>query len=162
MKRYPAMTTHLGMIVWMALCSCGAWAAGSEVAALHAVDQAWVKAFNANDAAAAAKLYDEKAVLLPPGGLPAKGKAAIRDALAKEMGGAAQGGIVLSLDPHPDGGVSGNMGWVSGTFTVKDKSGKTVDTGKYLSVSLKKGGKWLYLRDMWNSDTAPAAEPAKK
>jgi hypothetical protein len=36
-----------------------------------------------------------------------------------------------------------------------------IDTGKYLSVSKKTGGKWLYERDTWNSDAAPAAaEPA--
>jgi len=136
--------------------------AGSEVAALHAVDQAWLKAFNANDADAIAKLYDEHAILLPPGAPMAKGRAAIREALAKEMAGAAQGGIAFSLDPSPDGGVSGSMGWVSGTYTVKDKAGKLLDKGKYLSVSTKKGGKWLYVRDTWNSDGAPAAEPPKK
>jgi hypothetical protein len=49
---------------------------------------------------------------------------------------------------------------------VKDKAGKVVETGKYLSVSMKKGGKWLYVRDTWNADSAPAptesAAPAKK
>jgi hypothetical protein len=27
-----------------------------------------------------------------------------------------------------------------------------IDTGKYLSVSKKKDGEWLYIRDTWNSD----------
>ena len=41
------------------------------------------------------------------------------------------------------------------------KNGQVLDKGKYLSVSRKIGGKWLYVRDMWNSDNAPAsAEPA--
>jgi hypothetical protein len=52
------------------------------------------------------------------------------------------------------------MGWVSGTYTVKDKSGRVVETGKYLSVSRKQGGKWLYVRDTWNSDAAPAEAAA--
>jgi hypothetical protein len=47
------------------------------------------------------------------------------------------------------------MGWQSGTYTVTDKSGKVVESGKYLSVSMKKGGKWLYVRDTWNADAAP-------
>jgi ketosteroid isomerase-like protein len=35
------------------------------------------------------------------------------------------------------------------------------DTGKYLSVSKKKDGKWLYVRDAWNSDSPPPSrEPA--
>jgi uncharacterized protein (TIGR02246 family) len=155
---------YLLSIAALCLCSLGAAAAGAggEVAALHAVDQLWVKAFNSNDPEGAAKLYDENAILLPPGAPAAKGRAAIRAALAKEMAGAAKDGISFALDPKPDGGVSGNMGWVSGTYTVKDKSGKLLDAGKYLSVSMKKGGKWLYIRDTWNSDGPPAPEPAKK
>jgi hypothetical protein len=58
------------------------------------------------------------------------------------------------------------MGWQSGTYVVKDKTGKVVETGKYLSVSMKKSGKWLYIRDTWNADSAPppaeGAVPAKK
>lgn len=167
MKHLAGMARWVCIIATTSLCSLAAWGAGpaSELAALHAVDQAWLKAFRANDPAAAANLYDENAILLPPGAPSAKGKAAIRDALAREMEGAMKGGIVFALDPKPDGGVSGNMGWVSGTYTVTDKSGKVLDKGKYLSVSVKKGGKWLYVRDTWNSDGAPAADaaaPAKK
>jgi len=135
-----------------------------EVAAIHAVDQAWLKAFNAGDADTMAKLYDEHATLLPPGAPGVSGRAAIRDFLAKAVAGAAKDGLAFSLGPKPD--VSGNMGWASGTYAVKDKSGKVVDTGKYLSVSMKKGGKWLYLRDTWNSDGPPppaeGAAPPKK
>ena len=105
-------------------------------------------------------------MLLPPGAPGAKGRAAIRAFFAKDIPASQKDGIVFSLGAKPDGGVSGNMGWVSGTYTVKDKSGKVVDAGKYLSVSQKKGGKWLYVRDTWNSDgpQAPAesAAPPKK
>jgi hypothetical protein len=40
--------------------------------------------------------------------------------------------------------------------------GAVVETGKFLSVSRKKDGKWLYLRDTWNADapSAPSAPPA--
>jgi len=45
---------------------------------------------------------------------------------------------------------------------LKDKTGKVIDTGKYLSVSKKKDGKWLYARDTWNSDgPPPSTEPAR-
>jgi ketosteroid isomerase-like protein len=138
----------------------------SAVAALHAVDQKWVKAYNAGDVDGVANLYDENAMLMPPGSPGAKGRAAIRAFFAKDIPASQKDGIVFSLDPKPDGGVSGNMGWVSGKYVVKDKSGKVVDAGKYLSVSQKKGGKWLYIRDTWNSDgpQAPAesSAPPKK
>jgi hypothetical protein len=35
-----------------------------------------------------------------------------------------------------------------------------VDTGKSLSVARKRDGKWLMIRDTWNSDRPPAPPPA--
>jgi ketosteroid isomerase-like protein len=130
----------------------------AEVAAVLAVDQIWVKAYNSNDVDTVASLYDEHAVLLPPGAPGASGRAAIRAFFAKDMAASAKAGVAFSLGPKRDGGVSGDMGWASGTYVVKDKSGHVVDTGKYLSVSVKKGGKWLYFRDTWNSDGPPGAK----
>ena len=157
-----------GLVVVLGLCGVSASAADptSEVSAIHAVDQVWLKAYNSGDVDTAANLFDENAVLLPPGAPAAHGRAAIRAFLAKDMAGAAKEGVTLSLTGKPDGGVSGDVGWSSGTYAVKDKSGRVVDTGKYLSVSRKKNGKWLYIRDSYNSDSPPAAAepaaPAKK
>jgi hypothetical protein len=55
------------------------------------------------------------------------------------------------------------MGWSSGTWTVRDKEGKVLDSGWYFSVSRKVGGKWLYVRDSWNSNgpATPAATTEK-
>ena len=152
-----------GVMVVLAVCSIESSAAdlAAGVAAMHAVDQVWVKAYNAGDVDTVASLYDEHAVLLPPGAPGANGRAAIRTFFAKDIAASAKDGVTFSLGAKPDGGVSGDMGWVSGTYVVKDKSGRVVDTGKYLSVSRKRGGKWLYVRDTWNSDGPPAsAEPA--
>ena len=131
-----------------------------EMAALQAVDQSWVKAYNAGNADGVASLYDENAVLLPPGGPAVSGRAAIKAFFAKDTAESQKAGVAFSLGAKAAGGISGDMGWQSGTYAVKDKSGKVVDTGKYLSVSMKKGGKWLYIRDTWNSDGAPAPAPA--
>lgn len=128
--------------------------AAAEVKALQAVDQTWVKAYNAGDADTAASLYDERAILMPPGAQSAHGRAAIRAFLASDMAMSAKAGVTFHLDERPDGGVMGAMGWMSGTYSVTDKSGKVVETGKYLSVSKKESGKWLYVRDTWNSDGA--------
>lgn len=128
----------------------------NEMAALQATDRTWLKAYNAGDVDTLASLYDEHAVLLPPGTPAANGRAAIRAFFAKDTAESAAAGITFSLDPRPTGGVSGDMGWQSGSYVVKDKMGKVVDTGKYLSVSRKKHGKWLYVRDTWNSDIPPA------
>ena len=156
----------LCIIVGLAVFSIESAAADSakEMAALQAADQNWAKAYNAGNADAVASLYDEQAVLLPPGAPGVNGRAAIKAFFAKDTAESQKAGVAFSLGPQPAGGVSGDIGWQSGTYAVKDKAGKVVEAGKYLSVSMKKGGKWLYVRDTWNADGAPAesAAPAKK
>ena len=156
-----AMSFVLALIALLGVNAYAADAA-ADVVALQAVDQAWEKAYNSADAEALASLYDEKAVLMPPGAQAAHGRAAIRAFLAGDAAASKKAGVTFHLGPHPDGGVNGNMGWCSGTYTATDKSGKVVDTGKYLSVSKKEGGKWLYVRDTWNSDGAPPADAGKQ
>ena len=102
-----------------------------------------------------AALYAEDAILLPPG---ASGRAAILEFITRDIARSKGAGAVFTVNPKTDVGVSGNMGWESGTYKVLVK-GAVVETGKFLSVSRKKDGKWLYLRDTWNSD-APPAPPA--
>jgi ketosteroid isomerase-like protein len=147
------------VVAALAVCWGNARAADpvAEVAAIHAADQAWLKGYNSGDVGAVVSLYGEDAVLLPPGAPRANGRTAIRAFFDKDMAASAKEGLKFSLGAYPDGGVSGDMGWSSGTYAVKDKSGHVVDTGKYLSVSRKKGGKWLYIRDTWNSDGPPAS-----
>jgi len=145
------------LLVAFALLGVDAFAAdtAADVAAMHAVDQAWLKAYLAADADALANLYDEKAVLQPPGAPAAHGRAAIKAFLGADAAASKKAGVVFHLGANPDGGANGDLGWVSGTYSVTDSGGKVVDTGKYLSVSKKVGGKWLYVRDTWNSDGPP-------
>ena len=144
-----------------------AHAAGSaDEAAIRAQTTSWIKAYNGGDAKAIAALYAEDAILLPPGAPGAKGRAAIQTFIAKDIADSKQAGAVFNVDPKTDVGVSGDLGWESGTYTVTVK-GVTVEAGKFLSVSRKKDGKWLYIRDTWNADAAaapaaPPAAPAKK
>ena len=133
-------------------------AASPDEAAIRAQTTAWEKAYSAGDAKALAALYTEDAVLMPPGVPPLSGRMAILDYFTKDVAAAKAAGAVFTLNPKTDVGVSGNMGWESGTYKVTVK-GATVETGKFLSVSRKKDGKWLYLRDTWNAD-APPAPPA--
>jgi ketosteroid isomerase-like protein len=149
--------------------SVSAGDAKSDLAAVHAADQAWQKAYNGGDLAAVLALYDAQAILYPPGSPPLQGSAAIKTYFSKDILDSAKAGVVFVLDPKPDGGVSGDIGWASGTYAVKTKAGKVLDRGWYFSVSQRKDGKWVYLRDAFNSSTppvpaaapAPAAPPAK-
>ena len=137
--------------------------ASKDEAAIRAINPAWVKAYNAEDAKTISGLYAEQAVLLPPGAPAAKGNAAIRAYLAKDMAESAKAGVTFSIDAKTDVGVSGDLGWESGTYAVKAKSGASVEVGKYLTVYKKSDGKWLIIRDTWNADAPPApATSAKK
>src|SRR5260370_1204464 len=66
-------------------------------------------------------------------------------------------GVGLVDGPTSDVSVSGDLAWQWGTFKITDKSGAGVDAGKYLTVFQRKDGKWVIIRDTWNSDAAPAA-----
>lgn len=108
-------------------------------------------------------LYEEDSVLMPPHASVAQGHAAIRVFLNADTAGAKAAGVKI-VPGMSTAGVSGDTGWESGSYTVTDASGATVDSGSYLSVSHKLNGKWLYHRDTWNSDRAvpaPAPAPAK-
>ena len=131
----------------------------SDVAAVHAADDAWIKAYNSGQLENVVALYDETAAIYPPGAPAVQGRAAIHTFFEKDMAGFAKTGLVMSLAANPDGGVSGSTGWSSGTWFAKDKDGKVVDSGWYFSVSRKVGKNWLYVRDAWNSN-GPAAPPA--
>jgi uncharacterized protein (TIGR02246 family) len=136
-------------------------AAGADEAAVRAQTIDWGKAFNGGDAKAVAALYADDAVLLPPGSPPVKGQAAILAFFVKDIADAKKDGVVFVLNPKTDVGIAGDMAWESGTYTATIK-GKVVEAGKFLSVSRKVNGKWVYIRDTWNADTPPAppAPPA--
>jgi ketosteroid isomerase-like protein len=129
--------------------------APSPVVAVHAADDTWVNAYNSGDLDTVVSLYDEHAAIYPPGAPPVHGGAAIRTFFVKDNAEFLRSGLIFSLRAKPDGGVAGNVGWSSGTYAVKDKAGHVVDTGWYFSVSRKVAGKWLYVRDAWNSDGPP-------
>jgi len=135
-----------------------AHAASPDEAGIRAQTTSWVKAYNGGDATAVAALYAEDALLLPPGAPGVSGRPAILAFFTKDIANTKAAGAVFVVDPKTDVGVSGRMGWESGTYRATVK-GAVVETGKFLSVSRKKDGKWLYLRDTWNAD-APPAPPA--
>lgn len=136
----------------------------AEEAALKAVTAAWLAAYNAGDVEKIVAMYAEGAVLMPPHSPAATGLAAIRAFLIADTAGAKAAGVKL-VPGAATAGVAGDTGWESGSYTIADASGATVDSGSYLSVSRKSNGKWLYVRDTYNSDRplpAPAPVAAGK
>lgn len=154
-------TIGIGVLLVTSLISSAqaATPTSADETAIRAQTTSWGKAHNGGDANAVAALYAEDAVLLPPGAPAATGHAAILKFFTKDVADAKAGGAQVVLNPKTDVGVSGNLGWESGTYQVTVK-GAVVEHGKFLSVSRKTNGKWLYIRDTWNADTVPAPAPA--
>jgi uncharacterized protein (TIGR02246 family) len=118
--------------------------------------RAWATAYNAGDADSVAKLYAEDAVLMPPG-TPAKfGRAAIREFIVADSAAAKAAGVTLTIEHGDTVGMSGDLAWHAGPYTIHDASGAVVDSGSYLEALKKVDGKWLTVRDIYNSDKAPA------
>jgi ketosteroid isomerase-like protein len=71
------------------------------------------------------------------------------------------GAVSLELNDDDKAAASGDFGHHTGSYVVKDASGAVVDSGNYLAVMQKQAdGKWLMIRDTWNSDRPPPAPPA--
>jgi len=165
MTRVIVAAVLAASVIGMSACAPAAPVAvdtSADEAALRATTTTWIDAYNAADVEKMVPLYAEDGVLMPPHAPVASGQAAIRAFLAADTAGAKAGGVKLVLGPSPTVGVSGDWGFESGSYTATDASGATVDSGSYLSTSRKSAGKWLYVRDMYNSDRPlPAPAPAK-
>ena len=157
----------VGTVIALSACAPAAQPAvdtAADEAALKAATLTWLEAYNAGEVEKMVALYAADAVLMPPHAPVANGHAAIRAFLTADTAGAKAAGIKLVPGPST-AGVAGDTGWESGTYTAKDASGATVDSGSYLSVSHKSNGRWLYYRDTYNSDRplpAPAPAAAEK
>ena len=127
----------------------------ADDAAVRAVNPAWFKAYDAGDADGVAALYAEEAVLSIPGMPPIRGRTAIKDAVAKDIAAMQAAGLSNKPGDAPEFGIGADMAWEWSAFSIADKSGATVDTGKYVTVYAKKDGKWMIVRDIWNTDSAP-------
>jgi len=171
MRLLSPLVLVLAVAAMLALNACAPAAppaadTAADEAALKAATVTWLEGYNAGDVEKIVALYAEDGLLMPPNAPVANGHAAIRAFLTSETAGAKAAGVKLGLVPgKATAGVAGDTGWESGSYTVTNASGATVDSGSYLSVSRKSNGKWLYYRDTYVSDRPlppPSAQPEKK
>lgn len=116
------------------------------------VADAWVQRFAAHDAAGIAALYTEDAQLLPPDMEVVSGRAAIKEFVAKNNpagGPAFEFATIETL-------VFGDYAHRQGSYTVKGPDGAALESGKFIELWKKTGGKWLIHRDMWSRNAPPA------
>jgi len=123
------------------------------------VDDAWVKAMNANDLEAVVALYADDATMYPPDQTEAKGKDAIRAFYVGMLGpNTAREAKVLERHYKTSGNVS--TGWGRVALTLVPKAGGNPQTleVRFTDVAVKRSGKWLYLVD---HASVPLPPPAK-
>lgn len=121
----------------------------------------FMSAFNTGDMDTVLAQYAPDAEVMAPFNSRATGHDAIREVLGKESAGAQAAGVALVANDDDKAAASGDLGYHSGSFDVKDAAGTVVDSGNYLAVMQRQpDGKWLMIRDIWNSDRPPPAPPA--
>jgi len=129
----------------------------ADLARLEADATVWFDYYATANAEGLGSLYAEDALLMPPGVAAVSGRAAIGRYLGEEAAKSKEAGISIKPGAITGKGVDGDTAWISGSYTVVDASGATIDSGNYLSVHRRDGESWPYIRDTWNSDRPPAA-----
>jgi len=120
------------------------------VAAADALDQQFLAAFNAGDAAAMAALYwnDPEAASFPPDTMVVRGSeiAGGMSAMVEALHGAGAQLSVTESHQIPAGEVV--IGWGLFTITMNGPDGAPMEMqGRYTDVKAERDGRWVYLVD---------------
>ncbi len=125
-----------------------------DIAALKALDETYLRAVNAGDAAAVSSLYAEDAVRLGPNAPALVGREAIRASYQNHFDLFQN----EEADVIEDVRVIGDLAVVRGTYAnriVPKVPGPAVtdDRGKWIAVSRRQtDGSWKFVLDTWNTD----------
>jgi len=121
-------------------------------AEIQALENDWAAADNARDADAIAAFYSDDAMSMSNNAPMKVGKAAIQKEMEESLAKRTQGETVAyeTLEVFGDGNIVTEIG----TAISKDASGKITRTGKYMAIWEKRDGKYICIRDIYNTDTA--------
>jgi uncharacterized protein (TIGR02246 family) len=123
--------------------------------AIRLVADAYTAAMLAGDAAAAAAVYRDDAVEMPPGVPPIAGRVAIEQYFRGMFGSCRFTAFTLS---HTEARASGDVAFLAGTSratisVAAPNGGPTItEAGKYLVVLKRTGGGWKVAYSIHNSD----------
>jgi uncharacterized protein (TIGR02246 family) len=135
--------------------------AQEDIGQLHA---AFMKAFNAKDAAGLAATYTDDAVLMAPNEPEVKTSIGIETYSRQAFSSTPVTGILLNVFETSVQG--GGWAYCSGFYTLLGPNGSTLDRGKFLEVVKQTDKGWKIHREVYNSDlpapgtAAPAAGTA--
>jgi ketosteroid isomerase-like protein len=141
----------------VAVCIAVAAAAKDRADEIRAADQDWAHVFAAKDLDASVNACAPDGAVMSPNAPIAMGRDEIRKLF---QGFFAMPALELTWHPTKvEAAQSGEIGYSTGVYNMKfnDASSKPMtDTGKYVTI-WKRGsdGKWLVVRDIFNSDLPP-------
>lgn len=117
---------------------------------IQGMENAFAEAFNARDAAKVVSYYADDAVSLADNSPMLTGKEAIlknqQEQFASDTTNMTASFEVIDIH------AAGDLVVETGKATFKDPSGAVIYNGKYISVFEKRDGKYLCIRDCYNSD----------
>ena len=111
--------------------------AAAQVPGAQQADQAFARAFKANDAAALAAVYAADAVVYPPGAMEQRGRAAIRQGFADFLGQFHVTDFITN-DTHYENSGNVSVGWGRFALLAVPKAGGAASLrweGRYTSVA---------------------------
>lgn len=117
---------------------------------IQAMENAYAVAQNAKDVAAIMAYYASDAISLPNEKPLVSGTEAIMNYLKEDMMADSTGNT--STFEVMDIFADGRYVVETGKSTVKDSTGAVVRTGKYMSLFEKRDGKYVCIRDIFNTD----------
>jgi ketosteroid isomerase-like protein len=114
-----------------------------------ALEKAYSDASTANDVEALLTYYSDDAKSLAPNEVTRVGMSEIRAATLKEMESDVGNVSVMEVQ---NVWAAGEIAVEVGTYTVTSADGEELSIGKYMSLFEKRDGKYVCVRDIWNSD----------
>jgi len=123
---------------------------------LSQMNKDFARFINQKNAAAAANLYDENAMLLPPNEKTVSGRTEIQKYWQSAIDAGVGDVSVSTVEAHSNGA----LGYEVGRYylTTHNSNGITTpETGKYVEL-LKRdsSGKWISICGIWNADSTAA------
>ena len=136
------------------------FAASAADAGAGAVDEAWTKAFKANDVEGLVACYAADAVLGLPDMPHARGTEAIRATYQSLLSQFTATDATLAAAYSTSGDLSAGYGTYVLNLQPKKGGAPVVLKGRFIDVAKKVNGKWAYVADLASNEPAPPA-PAK-
>jgi len=158
MKRTGPIALAVTLALGGAGCRAPAGPSDADFTAIRSISPRFMKGVEARDAAALAALYDEAAVVLPPGSGPIRGRTAIRDFWQGMLNGPLQSVRLEPGEVHAAGDLAYETG--EGRITITTLSGVVTVPAKYVTVMKRQAdGSWKLTHDIWNLSGEASSPP---